>query len=112
MIEPGIAHLLKCLTSLADRLEPHEFLNILSAWRGPDNSDFSVKEETTEIIRREILNECEPAAEEFLSGSTFYGNYVARRIAPMKINYNPGDSYHFYNHIRWAAENLNLQIKE
>ena len=120
MIEPGIEHLLKCLTSLAERLEPYQFLNVLSAWRGPDTGDPSVKGGTTEIIRREILNECREGAigvttvtvDGGLYGKLaeyFYGAKVAPRITVLDLTHS--SSNHFNNHIQWAADNLDLKVR-
>lgn len=117
---PNIKHLLKCLTSLAERLTDQEFLYVLSAWRGPDgvwNGD--LKWETTMPIRRAVLYECgappglvESNGGEYLS---FSGQLIAHKTAPVKVvdwRTHSGDDIHFYDHVRLATEALGLEIEE
>jgi len=122
---PNIEHLMKCLTRLAERLEEHEFLSILSAWRGPDNNDCLLKKRTTEIIRREILNEVGKIPDlDFCDGygdgnsfAAFSGCVVALEISPVVVqpqkgSYRERDIPHFHNHARAAAEALVLVVEE
>jgi len=114
-------HLLKCLTSLAGRLEAHEFSNVLSAWRGPDSEDFGLKKKTTEVIRRAILEEVGDEIPGLITnegwgeGNSYYsynGMLVAEKVGPVYIKRSRGSNFHFYAHIQYAAEALELEIIE
>lgn len=100
---------LRARLSGSSQSEAVEIFNLMSAIRGPDSADPDTKHRTTARLRGALL-----------------GRPASSRLPGMDIDHNhqaveiPGDSQriaeyassHFYNHIRWAAKLLDLQIEE
>ena len=102
-------HLARCLEKLSRRLSPGEFSDVVAAWRGPDLHDDGLKERTTCIIRRAILNEI-PGWSDF---TCFRGLTLAKEVKPI---YLPCYSYsrtnsHFHSHILHAACALGIKVR-
>ena len=112
-------HLANCFASLAVRLQPDEFANVVAAWRGPDDGDEPLKVRTTGVIRRAILDEIGPGWEKELRAgshttiSYFRGFVVAKKEQKIVLPRNPGEwekNIHFFSHIRSAATALKIGV--
>ena len=109
-------HLANCFASLAARLRPHEFANVIAAWRGPDDGDELLKGRTTGVIRRVVLDEIpgwEKASTTGVGDRSFFQGFLVAKIAEtirFPSNYFESENFHFFSHIRSAAQALGIKV--